>query len=117
MDRANQFREAAAQENRGRRKAGWRYSDELKSLAVEHVRDRRQSGSTWAEIAKELGVSALSLGRWLEARPRAHFHPVEVIPDSEPARVVGSLAAVTPGGLRIEGLAWSQVLDLARVFR
>lgn len=117
MDRANQFREAAARENRGRSKAGWRYSDELKNLAVEHVRDRRQSGSTWAEVAKELGVSALSLGRWLEEPPRARFHPVEVIPDSEPVQAVGSLAAVTPGGLRIEGLDWSQVLELARVFR
>lgn len=117
MDRAKQFRETALRENRGRRKVGWRYSAELKSLAVEHVRDRRQSGATWAELVEELGVSALSLGRWLEESPCARFRPVEVIADCEPAEPAGSLTAVTPGGLRIEGLAWPQVLELARVFR
>lgn len=117
MDRAKQFREAAARQNRGRSKAGWRYSGELKSLAAEHVRERRQSGATWAEVVEELGVSALTLGRWLEESPKAGFHPVAVIADRESVEMVGSLAAITPGGLRIEGLAWPQVLELTRVFR
>ncbi len=118
MDRAKQFREEAAQENRGRSKAGWRYSRELRSLAVAHVQERRQSGGTWAEIAEELGVLALSLGRWLEDVPSARFHPVEVVADDEPpVEAASSLTAVTPGGLRIEGLLWSQVLELAQVFR
>ena len=67
MDRAKHFRESAARENQGRTKAGWRYSSpELKGLAVAHVRERRQSGDSWAKLSEELGVSALTLRRLLE---------------------------------------------------
>ncbi len=92
MDRAKQFRERAAQENRGRSKTGWRYSPKLRSLAVAHVRERRQSGSTWAEVAEGLGVSALTLGRWLEELPRARFHPVVAKSESSATRVLRSEA-------------------------
>jgi len=61
----------------------------------------------------------LTLSRWLKApEPAAAvFRPVEVIaePESSVEIEAGSLCAVTPAGLRIEGLAWSQVLELARV--
>ncbi len=116
MDRARHFREAAARENWGRSKRGWRYSPELRHLAVEYCQAQRQAGVSWSEISTELGVSALSLGRWLAEEPRASFRPVEVIADQEASERAVSLVVVTPGGLRIEGLAWSQVLELARSF-
>lgn len=65
MDRAKQFREAAAQENRGRRMTGWRYSAELRQLAVVHCRQGRQAGRPLTEVAAELDVSTLTLSRWL----------------------------------------------------
>ena len=115
MDRSKQFREAAAQENEGRGRTGWRYSSELKSLAVTVVRDQRQAGVTWSEVAESLGVSALTLGRWLEEQPPAGFRRVEVVePEAgheEPSR---PLSALTPNGLRLEGLSWAQALELAR---
>lgn len=119
MDRAKRFRESAARENQGRTKTGWRYSPELKGLAVAHARERRQSGDSWAELSEELGVSALTLGRWLETEALPRFHPVEVV-GGEVERSdsgSGSLAVLTPGGLRIEGLEWPQVLELMRIFQ
>ena len=119
MDRAKQFRESAARENRGRTRTGWRYSAGLKGLAVAHVRDRRQSGDSWAEISEELGVSALTLGRWLEAEALPRFYSVEVVGEDvkRSDSRSSSLAVLTPGGLRIEGLEWPQVLELTRMFR
>ena len=118
MDRAKQFREAAARENAGRQKTGWRYSPELRALGAEYCSRQRRSGRSLREIADDLGVSTLTLSRWLEAPAAAGFRPVEVIADSEPGDDnVSTLCALTPGGLRIEGLSWSQVLELARTFR
>ncbi len=120
MDRSKQFREAAAIENRGRSKAGWRYSSELKSLAVEHCHAERQAGCSWADLSAQLGVSTLTLSRWLGAAPTTGFRPVVVIDDQEPSQVSlgegNGLTVTTPGGLRIEGLSWPQALGMARVF-
>ena len=116
MDRARQFRENAAEENRGRARKGWRYSRQLRLLAAEHCRQERQSGRPWTEIADELGISAVTLSRWLE-EPAAGFRPVAVVADQEISESSSSLTAVTPGGLRLEGLSWSQVMELARAFR
>ncbi len=119
MDRAEQFREAAAQENQGRQKNGWRYSSELRALGAEYSRSQRRAGRSFREIADELGVSALTLSRWREESPAAGFRPVQVIADPGGCNPVEekSLSVVTPGGLRIEGLSWTQVMELARAFR
>ena len=117
MDRAEQFREAAAQENLGRQRTGWRYSRELRALAVEHCRRERRTGRPWTEIAEELGVSTVTLSRWLEEPAVAGFRAVTVVADELASESSSSLAAVTPGGLRLEGLSWSQVKELARAFR
>ena len=118
MDRSKQFRETAAIENRGRSKAGWRYSSELKSLAIEHCRAERQAGCSWADLSAQLGVSSLTLSRWLDTASATGFRPVAVIEDPEPQPVAEGtgLTVTTPRGLRIEGLSWSQVLEMARVF-
>ncbi len=118
MDRAKQFREAAARENQGRQRNGWRYSPDLRALGTEYCRSQRRAGRSFREIAEDLGVSTLTLSRWQDEPPIAGFRPVEVIADSEirdPTEEM-SLSVVTPGGLRIEGLSWAQVLELARSF-
>ena len=119
MDRARQFREGAARENRDRPRSGWRYSPALRELAVEHGRATRRAGRAWTEIAGELGVSTLTLSRWLEAAPAASFLPVAVVEGKQvsPSLPHSLLAAITPSGLRIEGLAWLEVLDLVRLYR
>ena len=127
MDRVKQFREAAALENRGRERQGWRYSAELKALAVAHCRRSRDEGRTYGEIAEDLGISALTLSRWLEtpavtAKPARSFRPVTVMAATEASAVLsppvpGELTVVTPSGFRIEGLSWPQVLELAGLDR
>jgi hypothetical protein len=118
MDQARRFREAAAKENQGRQRLGWRYSSKVKALGVAHCRARRQGGGSFIAIAEELGISALTLSRWWKVpRPTpATFRPVKVVESETSAQIEGQcLCVVTPGGLRIEGLAWSQVLELAGV--
>ncbi len=121
MDRARRFRRIAAEENRGRQQMGWRYSARLKALGVAHCRTRREAGGSYTEIARELGITALTLGRWLKSQESAtaSFRPVEVIAESE----VGSsdvaqrgrrLLVVTASGVHIEGLSWPEALELAR---
>lgn len=119
MDRAKQFREAAARENHGRQKNGWRYSPELRALGAEYCREQRRSGRSLREIAADLGVSTLTLSRWLEEPEAARFRAVEVVADPVVTVNEGesTLCVVTPGGLRIEGLSWLQVTELARAFR
>ncbi len=98
MDRAEQFRKDAARENRERARTGWRYSSALRALAVEHCRGARDEGRAWAEIADELGVSTLTLSRWLELAPTASFRAVTVVEQEPTPRPspAGSLSAITP---------------------
>jgi hypothetical protein len=119
MDRARQFREGAARENRDRSRLGWRYSPALRALAVEYGRATRRAGRAWTEVAGELGVSTLTLSRWLEAAPAASLLPVAIVERQQvsPPLPHSLLAAITPSGLRIEGLVWSEVLDLVRLYR
>lgn len=86
---------------------------------MEHCREQRAAGRSYSEIREELGITGASLSRWLEESPAASspFLPVEILEPmsaSEPASI--GLSAVTPRGLRIEGLGWSQVLELVRAF-
>lgn len=118
MDRAESFRQAAAQQNRGRSKNSWRYPRALKDLAIEYCRAQRRRGTSWSKISESLGVSTVTLSRWCAAPSAGRFRAVEV---REPAATTSdasaSLAVVTPGGLRVEGLSWSQVLELVKESR
>ena len=120
MDRATQFREAAALANRHRDKTGWRYPDALRRLAVEHCLERRRARCAYSTIAEELGISALTLSRWraqTEGPPKPGFREVHV---EEPASAMSPpwsipmLSVVTPNGVRVEGLDLAQALELAR---
>ena len=124
MDRARRFRESARQHNQDRERMGWRYPAELRALAVEHCQAERDAGRAYSAIAAELGITPLTLSRWLSEPPpqelgvrERRLVPVEVV--DEPPRREGSsgLCVVTPAGWRIEGLAWPQVLELARELR
>lgn len=128
MDLLQQFLDSASHSNQGRRKIGWRYSQEQKMLASQHCHARRDAGWSYSEIAEELGISPITLSRWVQSPPAPDggvrqsasiqngFKPVEVV-EAAADSSVPSLAVVMPSGLRIEGLQWPQVLELAEAHR
>lgn len=116
MDRARLFREAAARANQGRDRTGWRYTPSLRRLAVEYCQSRRERQRPFWEIAEALGVSTVTLGRWLEkdreqSRPRLRE---VVIEEPAPTSSEARLTVVTPSGLRIEGIDLCGVIELMR---
>lgn len=124
MDTLSRFRRSVETSNRGRRRMGWRYSGEEKALAVAYCHQRQEEGWSLASIAEELGVSPLTLSRWLTGsaartggfREISVVEPELVVSPEEIGEVSPGLCVVTPGGLRIEGLEWPQVLELARAY-
>jgi hypothetical protein len=117
MDKATKFREVAKRHNEGRGRMGWRYPPEIRALAVEYCEEAREAGASMAAIAAELDITPMSLSRWLDQGVSTPaVLPVQVVESLAEEHQHPTLIAVTPGGLRIEGLDWNRVLDLARVF-
>jgi hypothetical protein len=77
----------------------------LRERCVAYAAQRSAEGASEKVIAAELGVSAMSVHRWLLAKRGAKVAalvPVRVIP---PATQTASPAVITtPRGLRVEGL-------------
>src|SRR5262245_43330175 len=107
MDHLSDFQECARRENRGRQRRAWRYSREARRIAVAYAREHRDLGSTFASIAESLGVSPLTLSRWLEEPFEPVFHEVE-LPLDQPAS--HGLRVILPSGLVIEGLDLAQLI-------
>jgi hypothetical protein len=69
-----------------------------------------------AAIGKELGVSAITLSRWLQAAPPGSVRAVEVVvPEPAGRAATGGLVVTTAGGVRVEGLDLSALFELLRV--
>jgi transposase-like protein len=111
--RVKRFREAVARSGVGG--VGRRYPMELRAVAVAVAEDRREE--PLSRVAADLGISAVSLQRWLEQSEPIRFRPVEVevasaeVPET-PAR---GLALITPRGYRVEGLEAAELVSLLRV--
>jgi hypothetical protein len=100
--RVKRFHQEAAQQGAGG--AGKRYSVELRRLAVAVAQER--SAEPLSRIARELGVSVVSLQRWIEREEPARFRPVQVLATAEPdhSGPARGLSLITPRGYRVEGL-------------
>jgi len=79
-----------------------RLTAELRSSATSYARRRASEGAPQSAIAEELGVSVVSVGRWLRDEAGADFLSVRVVPDAFEAR--RQFEVVTPRGLRVVGL-------------
>ena len=87
-----------------------RYSREEREAIVEQVRRLRSEGMTMTAVVAEVGVSQMTLAKWLKAaNPGPAFLPVVVAPTTPPP---ASLTLVTPAGYRIEGLTMDALLAL-----
>jgi predicted transcriptional regulator len=107
--RLEQFRAGAA--DVGERRAGRKFPRELKMLAGEYARARRDDDASWQEIAAELGVTLATVRRWSEDGERiaAGFKAVRVV--DAPRR---ETLVVTIGALRVDGLAFESLVALAK---
>lgn len=114
MDEASRFRSAAALANQDRPKTGWRYSPELRALAVEIFTGRREPLNA---VATSLGISAVSLARWLEqsAHRDFGFREVSVVPAVEAKEVGGRIRITSPGGWAVDGLSFREAVELLRL--
>jgi len=119
MDRARLFREAASRANEGRDRTGWRYPAALRRLAVEYCHACRRTHQSFSEIAEALGISTVTLGRWLDTESESspsRFREVVVEP-LQPSPTSPALTVVLPSGLRVEGLGLSQVIELSQALQ
>ena len=109
-DRIERFRRQVKEHFGGRPGRGARYPESLRGEAVAIAEWAVTRGTSLSAVAKRLGVGPATLGRWLESPPEElrELRPVDVMETEEPqaarSRSGGSLALVTAGGHRVEGL-------------
>lgn len=105
----------AALASADRRGAGRPYPEELRRAAVTHWRERRRGGVSAGDVAAELGISGVSLQRWvLGKEPReSSFRKVELAVVVEPtSMLVERIVVHGRCGVRVEGLTVEQVAEL-----
>ena len=90
--------------------------------AIAYTRRRLAHGATQADVARELAVTAMTVGRWLsmatkpprtkpqQSKPK--LRPVRVVDPSKPSGA--AIVVTTALGLRIEGLTAADVIALVR---
>jgi transposase len=86
---------------------GRAYPRALRSRTAEYVHRRRSEGVGDEQIARELGISAVTCRRWAGARTGS-FAEARVVETP----TAGSVVVHGPRGLRVEGLALEQVIEL-----
>ena len=93
---------------------GRRIPAALRARVIAWTAARRRRGAGWHELARELGVPAGTLTRWLAPRPEhaplVALRPVAV----SDAPVRPPLTLVAPSGLRIEGVTIADVIAILR---
>ena len=92
-------------------RSGLRYDPDLKLKILKYVHRRRAEGAPQKTVAAEVGVSWMTLRRWLDdASPESsgRLVPVEIVEPSE------ALTLVTPRGFRLERLTPRQAFEFLR---
>ena len=122
QDFAEQFRQAAQTRSAGKRSPG-RYPEQLRDLALSHLRQVRKTGGKANQAARELGIDANTLRGWekmaqshdLAATARGSLMPV-VVTDPDDSAITKGLAYRIHGpcGLCIECWTASAVAALVR---
>jgi len=105
-ERARRFRQGARAENRGRTGRAVRYSERLREDAVTFARQERSRGRSLSAIARDLGVAANNVARWVRSARSARFERVAVTRDvvEERGATVSAVILTTASGHRVEGL-------------
>jgi hypothetical protein len=80
---------------------GQGYGAAARAEAVAHASKRISAGESRYVVARELGISADTLGGWLKGRGGVGFARVTVTAETTPG---ATFALISPTGWRIEGL-------------
>lgn len=118
QERMERFRRRVEEHFGGRPGRGARYPEGLRAEAVMITERAVARGTSLSAVSRRLGIGPATLGRWLESPPEelSELRPVEVIKrDEAPPEASGgdgSLALVTAGGHRVEGLRLDEVARL-----
>lgn len=102
--------------------AGKPYPDRLRRQVAQYARAALSEGEAIEGVARDLGISAMSIKRWLVRIGRgdggsAELRRVEIVPDRREAGTALAAAPLVvhgPGGLRIEGLTVPGLVQLMR---
>lgn len=86
---------------------GRAFPGEVRARAIAYVDRRRSDGATDEQIARELGIPAMTFRRWVGSRSAA-FRAVAVIEEAASAPLV----VHGPRGLRVEGLDLDHLVEL-----
>lgn len=121
QDLAQKFKRQAAAKRNGA--AYFRYPDELRAMALEHIADVQRRGLTLESAARDLGIDTNTLRSWRRAaaaaaaskKPRSRakangFRNVEIAKTTGSARYV----VLGPSELRIECAEAEDVAALIR---
>jgi transposase-like protein len=117
-ERVRWFRDSVRRHLGGRTGRGVRYPRELREEAVACARESLRSGKRVEAVAADLGVSGVTLARWLERSPGVRR--VEVVAETTAGAIrppAKSLVLVTPQGYRVEGLDLGMVAVLLEALR
>jgi transcriptional regulator with XRE-family HTH domain len=87
-----------------RRSTRGRLRRELRERCEEYAASQSAAGASHKAIAMALGVSAMSVQRWLRGKPKADALVRVRVASPRPAAVVARPVLTTPRGLRVEGL-------------
>ena len=109
------------QERRGQRRRGApRYPAELVAFALEHARAAQTTGRSLHAAAEDLGLSAMTLGKWLSRAGQStgqrlrevvvHAAPVEASPDTRAVEVETASGHVVRGLSVVEAAALLRAL-------
>ena len=113
----DQFQKEAMKRKRGVRHGASEYTAELREFAVAFVRKAVDGGGSRAAAARDLGVSEVTLAKWLgdgEVESEPAFREIVVEPETATPR---SLVLVTPTGMRVEGLDVETTAELLAKLR
>ena len=109
-----QFKRESASRKRGRHRGPAGYPMELRRFAVEHGKTTKASDGSVSSAAKELGISAVTLSKWMRDQPNVGADSFREVVVEHASMRACSLVLVTASGHRIEGLDVDSAVALVR---
>jgi transcriptional regulator with XRE-family HTH domain len=84
----------------------------VREQVLQYAAAERARGKSWQVLAREIGLSASGLQRWMQGRTPPRLQRVRVVADRAPQEILVTL--VSPAGYRLEGLELEQALAALR---